>query len=87
MPAITQRARKKRPKNKSISNQEALDFAQLITRYIQGQKGSLGNKGQDKAMQFINKLKSLMAVGVSVGLELRAFVPETPATVREKIYG
>jgi hypothetical protein len=35
-------------------------------------------------MQFTNKRKSLIAAGVSVGLELRAFVPETPAFIREQ---
>jgi hypothetical protein len=35
-------------------------------------------------MQFTKQSKSLVAVGASVGLELRAFVPETPATIREQ---
>ncbi|MDB5177009.1 MAG: hypothetical protein JWN75_677 [Candidatus Saccharibacteria bacterium] len=35
-------------------------------------------------MQFTKQFKSLIAVGVPVGLELRAFVPETPATIREQ---
>ena len=40
MPAISQRTKKKRPKTQTISDQQALDFAQLILDIYKDKKGA-----------------------------------------------
>lgn len=71
MPVTSQKVVKKRPKNMALSKQEALDFAQLILDIYKDKKQSQ-YKGQDKTMQFIKQIQSLIAAGVSDGPELRA---------------